>query len=92
MSQTPPDMAPYSNDTQIRQIKKDIENSKYQQTGTGRGCAGTNNPRGNRKADNPLKGIRNQNPGNPENPLKGIWDLVQNGNRSQWPKGLTVTT
>ena len=59
--------------------KRDTENSKYRQTGTGKGCAGTNNTRGTRKPDNPLKGIRNPSPWNPDYPLKGIRDLVQNG-------------
>ena len=69
-----------------------MENSKYRQTGTGRGCARTTNPGGTRKLDNTLKGIQNLIPHNPDNPLKGIWNLVQNGTRSQWLRGLTVPT
>ena len=72
--------------------KKDIENSKYRHTGTKRGCAGTTNPGGTQKPDNPLKGIRNSIPRNPDNPLKGIQDLVKNGTRSQYQRGLTVQT
>ena len=72
--------------------KKKIENSKDRQTGTGRGCDGTTNPRGSWKPDNPLKGIRNPIPQDPDNPLKGIRELVQNGTQSQWPRGLTIPT
>ena len=55
---TPPYVVPYSNETQICQSqKKDIENTKYLQTGTRRGCAGTTNPRETRKPDNLPKGI-----------------------------------
>ena len=54
--------------------------------------AGTTNPRGTRKPDNPLKGIRNPIPRDPDNPLKGIRDLVQNGTRNQWLRGLTIPT
>ena len=50
----------------------------------------TTNPRGTRKLDNPLKGIRNLIPQDPHNHLKGIWDLVQNRTRSQWARGLTI--
>ena len=28
----------------VKSTKKDVENSKYRRTGTGRGCAGTTNP------------------------------------------------
>ena len=45
--------------------------------------AGTNNPRGTRKPDNPLKGIRNPIIQNPDNTLKGIRDLIKNGTRSK---------
>ena len=72
--------------------KKDIENSKDWKTGTGRGCAGTNNIRRTRKPENPLKGIRNKIPRNLYNSLKGVQDLAPNGTRSQWPRGLTVQT
>ena len=86
-------MAPYINETQIYQSnKKYIENSKDRRTGNGRGCAGTTNPGGTRKPDNPLKGIRNTIPWNPNNPIKGIRDLVQNGTQGQWSIGLTVPT
>ena len=45
-----------------------IENLKYRRTGTGRRCDGTTNP---------------GRTGKPDNPLKGIQDLVQNGTWSQ---------
>ena len=54
--------------------------------------AGTTNPGGTRKPDNPLKGISDPIPRNPDNILKEIQDLVQNETRSQWPIGLTVST
>ena len=76
----------------IKATKKYIEKSKYRQTGNRIGCAGTTNPGGTRKPDNPLKGIRGPIPQNPDNPLKGIRDLVPNGIRSQWSRGLTVPT
>ena len=76
----------------VKATKKDIENSKYRRTGTGRGCAGTTNTGRTRKLDNPLKGIRNPIPKDQDNPLKGIRDLVQNGTQSQWPRGLTIPT
>ena len=60
--------------------------------GGGVALSGTTNPGGTRKTYNPLKGIHNPIPWNPDNPLKGIRDLVPNGTRSQWPKGLTVRT
>ena len=72
--------------------KKEIENSKDQLNGTGRGFAGAINPKGTRKLDNPLKGIRNPTPQNPYNPLNGIRDLVPNGTRRQWPREFTVPT
>ena len=71
---------------------KDIENPKYRQTGTGRGCAGTNNPGGTQKPDNPLKAIRNPIPQKPDNLIKAIRGLVQNGTHIQWPRGLIVPT
>ena len=54
--------------------------------------AGTTNPGGTRKPDNPLKGIQNPIPQNPDNPHKGIRYLVQNKTRIQWPRGLNVAT
>ena len=56
----------------VKATKKDIENSKDRQNGTRRGCAGTNNsnPGETRKPDNPLKGIMNTIPQEPNNPLK----------------------
>ena len=57
--------------------KKDIENSKERGTETGIQCAGTTNPRVTRKPDNPHKGIHN---------------LVLNGTRNQWLRGLTIQT
>ena len=62
----------------VKATKKYIEISKDRRTGTGRGCAGNNNPGVTRKPDNPLKGIRDPIPRNPDNPLKGIRDLVKN--------------
>ena len=76
----------------ITATKKDIENSKDRRTGTGIGCAGTNNPRGTRKPDNPLKGIRNKIPQDPDNLLKGIRNLVQNGTRIQLSRGIFIPT
>ena len=57
----------------LKATKNYIEHSKYRQNGTGIGCAGTTSPRVTQKTDNPLKGIRN---------------IVTNGIRSQWPRGL----
>ena len=54
--------------------------------------AGTNNPGGIQKPDNPLEVIRNPIPWNPDNPLTGIQDLVQKGTLSKWPRGLTIPT
>ena len=69
-------MAPQSYETKVfKTNKKDIEYLKKRQTGTGRGWAGTTNSGVTRKPDNTLKGIRN---------------LVPNGIRIQWPRGLTV--
>ena len=45
--------------------------------------AGTTNPGGTRKPDNPLKGIRNPIPWDPDNYLKGIRDIVPNGIRQE---------
>ena len=53
----------------LKATTKYIENSKDRQTGTRRGCAGTINPKGTRKPDNPLKGIRNPIPWNRDNAL-----------------------
>ena len=70
-----------------------MENSKYRQTGTERGCARTTNPGETQKPDNtPLKGIRNTIPWNPDNSIKGIQYLVQNRARSLYPRELTVPT
>ena len=77
----------YANST-----KKDTENSKYQRNGTGRGCAGTNNPEGTWKPDNPLRGIRNTITRNPDNPFKVTRNLLPKGLRIQWPRELTVPT
>ena len=60
--------------------KKRYRNSKDRKTGIRRGCAGTKNPRGTRKPDNPLKQIRNPIPQDPDNPLKGIQNIVQKQN------------
>ena len=54
--------------------------------------SGTNNPGGTQKPDNSLKGTRNPIPRNMDNPRKGIRELVPNGIRSQWTRGLTVPT
>ena len=61
----------------VKATKRYIEKSKDRKNGTVRGCAGTANPRGTRKPENPLKGIRNPIPRNPDNPLKGIRDHYQ---------------
>ena len=66
----------------VKAAKIYIENSKDRRNGTRRGCAGTTNPRGTRKSDNPLKGIRNPIPQDLDNPLKVIRDLVKNGTQS----------
>ena len=76
----------------VKAAKKDIENSKYQQTRTGRGFDEATNPGATQKPDNPLKGTRNPIPQKPDNILKGIRDLVPNGIRSQWLRGLTEPT
>ena len=76
----------------VKSTKKDIKKLKDGLTGNGRGCAGTNNPGGTRKPNNTLKRIWNPIPQNPDNPLNGIMDIVQNRIRSQWPRGLTVPT
>ena len=67
-------------------------NRSAQPGGGGGGGAGTTNPGGTRKPDIPLKGIRNPILQDPDNPLKVIWDIVQNEIRSQWPRGLTMPT
>ena len=61
----------------VKATKKDIEKSKYRQTGIRSCCTGTTNTGGIQKLDNPLK---------------RIWDLVNNGTQIQWPIGLTVIT
>ena len=53
---------------------------------------GSTNPRGTRRPDNPLKGIRNPIAWNLDNPCKGIQEIITNRIRSQWPRGLTVPT
>ena len=55
-------------------------------------CAGTTNIGGNRKPDNPLKVIQDPITRNLDNPCKGILELVPNGIRIQWPRGLNVPT
>ena len=76
--QTPPDLAAknyakiFLKSTQIY-----IENSKYRQTGTWRGCAGTSNP-----------GVTQK----PDNPLKEIQKLVPNRTQNQWTCGLSMPT
>ena len=76
----------------LKSTKQYIENSKDWGNGTGKGCAGTNNPGVNHKLDNPLKGVRNPIPRKPDNPLKGIQNLVPNGTCNQWTIGLNVPT
>ena len=71
---------------------KEIENSEYRRTNTGRGCDGTTNHGGTQKPDNPLKGIWNSIPLKPDNPLKGIHNIVPNGMQRQWQRGITVPT
>ena len=71
---------------------RDIENSKDWINGTGRGCAGTTNPRVTRKPDNASKGTRNPIPRKPDYPIKGIWNLVTNRIQIQWTRRLTVPT
>ena len=51
---------------------------------------GTTNPGVIQKPDNPLNWTRNPLPWNPDNPLKGIRNLVENGIWIKWPRGLTV--
>ena len=51
----------------VNSTKKDIENSKYRRTGTIRVCAGTTNPGGTKKQENPIKVIRNPIPPRPDN-------------------------
>ena len=60
----------------LKPTKKDIENSKDQQTGTVRGCAVTTNPGVTCKTDNHLKGIQNPIPRKPDNPRKGTRNIV----------------
>ena len=76
----------------VKVTKIYMENSKYRQTGTGRGCAGTENPEGTPNLDNLLSGIWNQIPQDPDNTFKGIRYLGQNGTQSQWPIELTIPT
>ena len=72
--------------------KKRHRNSKYRQTGTGRECVGTTNPRGTWTPDNTLKGIYNQIPRDPDNTLKRIQNQEPNRIWSQWLRGLTIQT
>ena len=74
----------------MKPTTKDIEKPKDSRTGTGRVCAGTNNPGVNRKIDNPLKRTHNPITWKPENPIKGIWNLVPNEIWSQRKIGLTI--
>ena len=47
---TPPNMAPYNNETKIlKSNKKDTEKPKEWKIGTGRRCDGNTNPRGTQK-------------------------------------------
>ena len=74
----------------VKPTQKDLENSKYRQTGTRRGCAENTNPGGTQKLDHPLKVTRNPIPWNPDNPLNGINYILPNEIRRQWPRGLSV--
>ena len=67
-----------------------MENSEDRQTGTRIGCAGTINTGENQKLDNPHKGIQNPIPRNPDSPLKRVQNLVPNGIRIHWTRGLIV--
>ena len=63
-------MAPQNYKTKIFENNIKIhKNSKYLQTGTESGRAGTTNPGVTRKRDNPLKGTRNPIPRKPDNPI-----------------------
>ena len=93
MSQKKPNTAPYKNEVKMFKGNKKINiNPKDRWTGTKRGRDGTTNPGVTRKSDNPIKGIRDPIPQNPDNPLKEIRNLVLNRIRSQWKKGLTAPT
>ena len=54
--------------------------------------SGITNLGGTWKPDIFLMETRNPIPWSLDNPPKGIWDLVANGNRIQWPGGLFLTT
>ena len=69
-----------------------MENPKDQQTGTVRGCVRTTNPGVTRKPDNIFKLILNTFLKNPDNPLKGIWNIVPNRILIQCLIISTVTT
>ena len=71
-------MVPNNYATKIFETKKDMENLKKRNTGTGRACAGTTNTGVTQKMDNPLKGVQNPIPWKPDNTLKGIHNLVPN--------------
>ena len=90
---TPPNIEQQKNETKILKTKtKCIENSKYRQNGTGRGCAGTTNYRVTQKLDNTLKRIRNPISLKLDIPLKGSRNLVPNRFQGQWKIRLTVPT
>ena len=72
----------------VRQTKMNI--SKITVIKSQTDSAGTTNLGGTWKPNNLLKEIRNPIPQDPDNPLKGIQDLVKNETQSQWPRGLTI--
>ena len=74
----------------LKETKKYTEDLKYQQTGTGRWCSGTNNTRVTRQPDNPHNGIQNPIPHNLDNTHKVIKNLSPNRICSQWTRGLNV--
>ena len=61
----------------LKPTQKDMEDSKYQKTGTGRACDGTINPGVTRKSDTPLK---------------EIWNIFPKGTWNQWPRSFSVPT
>ena len=63
--------------TVLTPTQQDIANDKYRINGTGKGCAGSNNPGVTWKLDNLLKVICN---------------IASDRNRNQWPFRLTVLT
>ena len=60
--------------------------------GPGEGVLEQPIPGRTRKPYNPLKGIHNIVPKNPDSTLKGIQYLVQIKTQRQWPRGITVPT